>query len=142
MSRFTPDIVKTQLLDPRWSALARTGLDLDAVSHIDPALLRDSRVLVPIDVQALYVPPGHTEPTVRVPLSLAGADGADPPPATGILEDGPPRAPGVHLHWAMPDALMRGELGDHGETNRLKLPPLPDRFVVLRLLVQIGRAHV
>ena len=140
MSRFTPDIVKAQLLNPRWSALARTGLDLDAVSHIDPALLRDSRVLVPIDVQALYVPPGHTEPTVRLPLSLAGADGADPPPATGILEDGPPRAPGVHLHWAMPDALLRGELGDHGETNRLKLPPLPDRFVVLRLLVPRGQA--
>ena len=139
MSAFNPEVVKRQLLNPRWSALNRTGLDLASVGHIDASLLRDSRVLVPIDVQALFVAPGDAEPTARLRLSLAGPEGGGPPPSTGVLEDDAPREPGVHLHWAMPDALLRGALGDHGETNRLKLPPLPDRFVVLRLLVPRGQ---
>lgn len=139
MSGFKPEIIRQQMLNARWSALNRTGLDLASASRIDPALQRDSRVLVPMDVQALYVPPGHTEPTARLRLALAGPEGGGPPPSTGILEDDAPREPGIHLHWAMPDALLRGALGDHGDTNRLKLPPLPDRFVVLRLLVPRGQ---
>jgi hypothetical protein len=38
-------------------------------------------------------------------------------------------APGVHLHWAMPDALMRGEQKD----DLLTFPELPDRWLLLRL---------
>jgi len=139
MSGFKPEVIRQQMLNARWSALNRTGLDLASAGRIDPALQRDSRVLVPMDVQALYVPPGHTEPTARLRLALAGPEGGEPPPSTGILEDDAPRESGVHLHWAMPDALLRGALGDHGDTNRLKLPPLPDRFVVLRLLVPRGQ---
>lgn len=138
MSAFDADVIKKQLLNPRWSVLNRTGLDLASAGRTDPTLLRDTRVLVPIDLQALFVAPGDAEPTARLRLSLAGPVGGGPPPSTGILQDDAPRESGVHLHWAMPDALLRGALGDHGETNRLKLPPLPDRFVVLRLLVPRG----
>ena len=38
----------------------------------------------------------------------------------------------------MPDALLRGELIDGTGSNRLALPPLPDRWVVLRLLTPSG----
>lgn len=137
-SKFDPAVIRAQSLTARWSALARTGLDLDEVSRFDPALLRESRVLVPIDVQALYVPAGSTEPTVRLPLILTAPDGADPESSTDFLADGPPRESGVHLHWAMPDALLRGKLADNGPANRLALPPLPDRWVVLRLLAPKG----
>ena len=138
MSKFDPETISRQMLTARWSALARTGLDLDAVTRFDPTLLRESRVLVPVDVQALYVPAGSAEAMVRLPLSLAAPDGQPPPPATDFFADGPPRAPGVHLHWAMPDALLRGKLADNGPTNRLALPPLPDRFVVLRIAAPKG----
>ena len=43
----------------------------------------------------------------------------------------------MHLHWAMPDALLRGTLEqrDDGAANRLSLPLLPDRWVVLRIVL-------
>ena len=138
MARFDSETIARQLKSPRWSALARTGLSLDAVGRFDPALVRDTRVLVPIDVQALVVPAGSAEPMVRLPLSIAAPDDAPPAPATDVLADGPPRPAGVHLHWAMPDALLRGKLADNGPTNRLALPALPDRWVVLRVVAPKG----
>src|SRR5207344_362618 len=55
-----------------------------------------------------------------------------------------PRPPGVRLHWAMPDALLRGKLQSRaaGSANRLTLPVLPDRWVVLRLLLPLGATQV
>jgi hypothetical protein len=49
-------------------------------------------------------------------------------------------AGGRALHWAMPDALLRGALNERadGASNRLSLPLLPDRWVVLRLLLPKG----
>ena len=140
MAAFDPATITRQMLGARWSVLARTGLGLEAVARFDPTLLRDSRVLAPIDVQALVVPAGSSEPMVRLPLSIAAPDGQPPPPATDFLADGVARASGVHLHWAMPDALLRGKLGDNGPDNRLALPPLPDRWVVLRVLAPLGAA--
>ena len=134
MSAFDPKTIAQASASPRWSALVRTGLDVDSIARWDPSLLRESRMLVPIDVQALVVPPGSTEPMTRIPLSLAAPDDQPPLPPTAVLEDGPPRPAGVHLHWAPPDALLRGSLGDNGDTNRLRLPVLPDRWVVVRIL--------
>src|SRR5690606_14783598 len=52
------------------------------------------------------------------------------------FEEPAPRPPGVHLHWAMPDALMKGRATDASPTARsLGLPPLPDVFAVTRILV-------
>ena len=81
----------------------------------DRYLLREHRLLVPIDVQALYVPPGDTEPMVRLPMLVAGptARASVTDPEDGLpdpFDEGAPRPAGVHLHWAMPDALLRGTL--------------------------------
>ena len=138
MAAFDPATIALQMQSARWSALARTQLSLDAIGRFDATLVRDTRVLVPIDVQALVVAANSAEPMVRLPLSIAAPDGAPPAPATDILADGPPRPAGVHLHWAMPDALLRGKLADNGSTNRLSLPPLPDRWVVLRVVAPRG----
>ena len=58
------------------------------------------------------------------------------------FDGGAKRPPGVHLHWAMPDALVRGELATGTGSNRLSLPALPDRWVVLRLLTPVGATQV
>jgi len=134
MSTFDPKDVSQASASARWSALIRTGMEVDDIARWDPGLSRESRVLVPIDVQALVVPPGSTEPMARIHLSLGGRDGDPPLASTGVLEEGPPRPAGVHLHWAPPDALLRGSLGDNGGINRLRLPPLPDRWVVIRIV--------
>jgi hypothetical protein len=132
---FDPESVNKAMASPRWSALVRTGLDRSSIGRWDPGVVRESRVLVPIDLQALYVPAGSSEPMVRVPLALSAPDGQDPPAPTPILDAGSPRPPGIHLHWAPPDALLRGSLAESGPSNRLRMPALPDRWVVLRLMV-------
>ena len=135
MTDLPPEAVAKAMTSARWATLVRTGLDLQAVGTWDPTLVRESRVLVPVDLQALYVPAGDAEPYVRLPFVLTARDGQPPAPMPAPLVDGMPRSPGVHLHWAMPDALLRGSLEDRGEvSNRLDLPPLPDRWVVLRLI--------
>ncbi|MEK8046716.1 hypothetical protein [Ideonella margarita] len=132
------------LRSSRFLALERAGQSLREIASWDEHLLRDPRLLVPVDVQALVVPPGHKEPMVRLPLPVVSADGQNaaangpgmPPP----FDTGTPRPAGVHLHWAMPDALLRGRLDDGARegSNRLALPPLPDRWVVLRTVLPRG----
>ena len=55
---FDRDAINRALVTPRWAALVRTDVTLDGLKNWDVRLLRQSRVLVPIDVQALYVPAG------------------------------------------------------------------------------------
>ncbi len=132
----------------RFLAADRADLDIAEIATWDRYLLREHRLLVPVDVQALYVPKGpvgDSEPMLRLPMMLAGTatgneDGGMPAPfATGT-----PRAAGVHLHWAMPDALLRGSLSDARASggNRLALPALPNRWVVLRLVQPRGGREV
>lgn len=135
---FPPEVLSTVLQSKRFLVLNRAGIDLEEIVTWDDLLLRDMRLLVPIDVQALYVPAGSTEPMVRLPMLLSG-DGVDDP-ADGmppLFDSGTPRPAGVHLHWAVPDALLRGRLEERqpGTANRLGLRPLPDRWVVLRVLL-------
>src|SRR6185503_13285448 len=92
----------------------------------------------------LYVQPGSAERMVRLPMLVAGPNGnVVTNPEDGMPDpfaDGEPRPAGVHLHWAMPDALLRGTLDQRpdGAANRLSLPRLPDRWVVLRLILPRG----
>jgi hypothetical protein len=141
---FDPTQLRTAIVSPRWAALARAGLDLASVGRWDPQLLRESRVLVPVDVQALYVPVGSTEPMVVLPFALTEPDGQPAQAMPRPFDPGKSRDPGVHLHWAMPDALLRGTLQTmpDGSTNRLGLAALPDRWLVLRLLVAAGASDV
>jgi len=145
--RYDPELVEREQTSPRWSAAARTGLDGDAapvVATWDADLLREPRVLVPVDVQALAAPPGGDVAgvplpgplTPGVPSEVEAVDGPEP------FADPSPRPAGVHLHWAMPDALLRGRLRDpRGEPGGgLGLAALPDRWAVLRLLAPAGAA--
>lgn len=140
MSPVDPGQLKAAMADPRWSALVRVDATIQDLQLWDPALLRESRVLVPVDVQALYVPADDSEAYVRLPFGLTEPDGQPAAAMPQPFGPGKPREPGVHLHWAMPDALLRGTLARQpdGATNRLGLPALPDRWLVLRLYVPAG----
>lgn len=121
-----PALLNAAVYDARWASVARAHVDLPTINTWDAQLWRGHRILVPVDVAAYVVPARGAEPTVDV-----GGLPTDPAPFSA----GAPRAPGVHLHWAMPDALLRGE---EGEPRRLTMPPLPDRWVVVRTLLPIG----
>jgi len=124
----TPDLVLKALESPRYNLLARTGFDVATIATWDRLLHRRKRICVPVDVQAFVVPAAGGEPTVAV-----RGDRNDPAPFTA----GASLAGGVHLHWALPDALLRGEPTTpdaNGRSEELALTPLPDRWVVLRLL--------
>ncbi|WP_426560707.1 hypothetical protein ACPPVT_12555 [Angustibacter sp. McL0619] len=119
--------LQAAVFSARFAALARADVDLATWKTWDHTLPRNKRILVPIDVQALVVPSQGGEPTVPV-----GALMDDPLP----FDPGEVPAPGVHLHWALPDALLRGQ---HDEANKsLRMDPLPDRWVVVRTLLPEG----
>jgi hypothetical protein len=141
-----PGTVRRITSSKRFLAADRVKLDLNEMATWDPHLLREHRLLVPIDVQALYVQPGSSEPMERLPMRLAGEnrenDQNDGMP--DLFDPGTTRQAGVHLHWAMPDALLRGTIGQRGDQleNRLALPVLPDRWVVMRILHPLGATNV
>jgi hypothetical protein len=119
-----PDLVQQAAYTARWAALARGNVDPGTLGTWDPALPRTERILVPIDVQAFVSTTASPEPVVPV-------SGTKNEP--GPLDSGAPLAAGVHLHWAMPDALLRGH---HDEaTSNVALPALPDRWVVIRTVL-------
>lgn len=140
MAKFvTKEILEATVFTPRWGALAKAGVDLQTYHTWDPALRREHRILVPIDVQAF----------VSVP------EGEQVVPIGGVLGDPDPFADpgdlpvGVHLHWALPDSLLSGSLttieeGDgspEGDSGRVRprFPALPDRWVVVRILTRSGQ---
>ena len=135
MTEIDPEQIAKAMVSPRWAALLRADADLTAVKTWDRSLLRESRVLVPMDVQALYITPDSTETFARLPFALTAPDGQPAEPMPAPFAETAPRLPGVHLHWALPDAMLRGTLADRtGQPNRLDLPALPNRWVVLRLV--------
>ena len=108
-------------------------------------------LLVPIDVRALCVSAADAE---RRTIEFAGAlaDFSRLPyrdrvnfsahyaggPAntgdnirTGLFPPKEPLAAGVHLHWALPDALTKAETAATGEQRFL---PVPDRWLVTRIV--------
>jgi len=98
----------------------------------------DKRLLIPVDVQALYVAEGSEESFVALPFELAGS-GSSSPPQPEPFAAGEQRPAGVHLRWVPPDALLRGEMRDSdGSGEDLRLPLLPDRWVVLRIVAPVG----
>src|SRR4051794_24103246 len=128
-TKFDPGTIKTAMVSPRWSALVRLDATATELATWDPQLFRHGRVLVPVDVQALYVPKGDATPFVRLPCALTTPDGQPPEKMPEPLANGATREPGVYLHWAPPDALLRGSLTQvpDASRNRLGMPPLPDR---------------
>ena len=120
MAAYDPAQVRAAQVTSRFSVLARTGLDVAALGTWDTDLLHEPRVLVPVDVQAYVVPAAGAEPVLALPGPLSPGHTTDedvvdgPPPFT----PGAPRPAGVHLSWAMPDALQRGRLQTAAKQRR------------------------
>tara|TARA_R110001583_G_scaffold173572_1_gene327631 strand:+ start:5081 stop:8872 length:3792 start_codon:yes stop_codon:yes gene_type:complete len=115
------------IFDERWAWLVRADTDLGSVTTWDPNLRRNKRILVPVDVQAYVAHESNPESLVPV----TGGPG-DPLPFT----EGTVPETGVHLHWALPDALLRGAESASG--GELEMTELPDRWVVIRSLFPVG----
>jgi hypothetical protein len=132
-----PDQIAKAMVSPAWSGLVRLDAGLKTIGTWDPTLIRHPRLLVPIDVQALFVGAGNRETFVRLPFTLTTPDGQPPERMPEPFSAGEARKPGIHLHWAVPDSLLSGALTEveSGSRNRLALSALPDRWVVLRLAV-------
>ena len=128
-----PEVMQMLLDHQNWQlAVEGTQLVLDPEQRFEMFRPIRPSLVVPVDLQALYVPNGHAERYVKLPMALgpdAARDGS-PPFQTPVA-----RPRGVHLHWALPDGLLRGEMGETGGGAgvSLSLPPLPDRWLVVRM---------
>jgi hypothetical protein len=130
--RISPELAERAFSSPRYEVLGKLDTDVATIGTWDRTMSRRTRILVPVDVQAYVVPPGGSEETVPI----VGDVQSDPAP----FAVGTPKKPGVHLHWAMPDALLRAE---HDEATRSPvLPVLPDQWVVVRTLQPVGQRQV
>lgn len=122
-----PEILQSTVYSQRWASLVRADTDVATIGTWDRNLHRNKRILVPIDVQAYVANEASGEEIVRV---TGGPN--DPEPFSG----GEKLDSGIHLHWAMPDALLRGKESEEG--GELAMPDLPNRWVVMRALFPIG----
>ena len=102
---------------------------------LDSNLYRGSRIIVPVDLQ-IYVVEGQSSTDVY-DLTQIFDDEERERPREGQQQ----LAEGVHLHWSMPDGLMKGEelhdpdetLGEEVELSEMfSFPHLPDRWLVMR----------
>ncbi|MEU7576636.1 hypothetical protein AB0B50_03405 [Streptomyces sp. NPDC041068] len=122
-------------LHPAFAVTARTGLTAAASRSWSAGLHRGPRLLVPVDVQALVVHEGVEEARADVALRLFDGLARDPsapgPYAPDPFTPAAPLPPGVHLHWALPDALTHAVADGPGAEP--VWPALPDRWVVVRL---------
>ena len=140
----SPDLIREAVRGKRFLAADRAALDLAEIATWDRYLLRESRLLVPMDVQALYVPPDGTEPMVRLPMLVANVGRARSPtprPACPTRSTPAGRAPpACTCTGRCPTRCCAARLtdGTGAATNRLGLPALPDRFVVLRIVLPSG----
>lgn len=128
-------------LSPAFQAVAATGLDLPSLVDADLGVSRKPRLLVPIDLQVFRVRDGdeveHADVSSEAVLSAAldeeGAEATLPIP----FSEGRAREPGMYVHWAVPDALVKGELEVEDEEElrpgaEPSFPALPNRWVVTR----------
>jgi hypothetical protein len=141
MADITPEQIQQAALTPRWSALTAIGRAAADLNNYDQALIRDPRLLVPVNVQALVVRAGDNDGEGMIRLPFRDSEAMPP---LDVHDAGTPRAPGVHLLWSVPAALGNGTVTDDpaapgdASRRRLQLPALPDRWAVLRLAVPAG----
>src|SRR5215831_12114916 len=93
---------------PRWAALSQLSAVAADLHNFDPYLLREPRLLVPVEMQALVVRAGVNdgEAMVRLPFRDDKFGPLD------VHDPGQTRPAGVHLLWSVPGALGRGKLVD------------------------------
>lgn len=132
-------------LTPAFAAVAGTGIDVTTLAGVGAGPARVPRLLVPIDVQALRVAEGekveHADiaTTAILDAALRPLDDTDPADATAPapFSELAPRSPGVHVHWAVPDALLRADVETEDESamqpdSEVAFPPLPNRWCLTR----------
>ena len=110
------------------------------MTNFDRFLVREPRLLVPVDVQALVVRAGanDTDPMLRLPFRnrppsrrWTSRRGRAPPTGRAPAVVGPRRDGHGQI---VADPAAPGDPTRH----RLELPALPDRWLVLRLAVPAG----
>ncbi len=124
-----------------FTTAARTGVAPAALATWDTGLARPIRTLVPVDLQALVVPPEATVPAAPVLPQLADpvSDGAD---ITAAMPPVPPFSPpanrpdGIYLQWAAPDGITSAQTltpapPAPGDDIATSMRPLADRWLVL-----------
>src|SRR6185295_4617468 len=96
----------SEIVQPPIAITAAHDLSPRAIATFSPLVQRGSRLLVPVQLDALVVR-GTGTTFADVTMATPGDDGA-----AGALQTPPftdrTREPGVYLHWALPDALTRG----------------------------------
>ena len=117
----------------------------------DGGAWREQRVLVPIAVDALVVPAAGAAASTWADVTVDPLIAQVARPAPFDVVTG--RAPGLHLHWALPDALTQGiappeqpdaalgagtdvgtEQRESRSTARTTYRTIPDRWLVARVL--------
>lgn len=95
-------------------------------------------LIVPIDVQALCV--GDNNPAIfeQAPYDFSllpsSADSDTPNLSDAVMTGGQtPLGSGIHLHWALPDALTHGT--DSEGAGDMAFPHTPDRWLVTRVCI-------
>ena len=128
MPDVTPDEILKAAVTQRWSALTALGGVSADLANYDRFLVREPRLLVPVDVQALVVRAGvnDTEGMIRLPFRNLTAE-----PPLDVHDNGQKRPPGVHLLWSVPAALGHGKVVDD--------PAAPDDATRRRLDLPAGR---
>lgn len=132
MAVIDPKVMDAVLSKSNWSMAAE--LKEQAFGNfeifIPPFIPPDPALVVPVDMQALYVPVSHSERYVKLPLELGGPAGEDKPvdPFSAPVA----RPSGIHLHWALPDGLLRGEMQDDPDAP-IPMRALPNRWLVVRM---------
>ncbi len=127
--------VTSKAAQTMFSSAVAHGITPRTVATWSSLIPRTPRVLVPIQLDALVIRPDGVQQTVwadcRMKDPPAGATTASrrdllPAPFT---DKSATRAPGVYLHWALPDALTRGQASGSDVT----FPAIPDRWLVVRM---------
>lgn len=124
----------TQIPKELFAAAAAQRFTPAALATWKPGIARSPRLLVPMQVDALVVRPGDpprkwAECAITVPA--AGSSVVAHELLAAPFAERAPRAPGVYLHWALPDALTRGA-GSPSDPN-VAFPVIPDRWLIVRL---------
>lgn len=134
----------SEVTSQAFTTAARTGVATAAVASWDPGLTRCARVIVPVQLEVLVVPPDAAVPSVPVLPQLADPD---PAPAgrdiTAAMPPVPPfsspanRPPGVYLHWSAPDGVTSSQTltpapPAPGDDIAASMRPLADRWLVIR----------
>ncbi|TGK02625.1 hypothetical protein EHQ53_13460 [Leptospira langatensis] len=120
---------------------------------MSPAINNSSFLLVPIDLDAMCV--GKNDSEQRTSLTapatanfvtlpyVGGPQGAN---LSDLFVNKPfqseslPLKIGVHLHWALPDALTQGQQTKNNDTGNdsVQFPEVPNRWLVTRILTDIS----